>query len=454
MAEPLQVCVVGHTNTGKTSFVRTLLQNTDFGEVSDRPSTTRDVRRADLKLGDQVVLDIFDTPGLEDGLGLYEYLQELVVEQGDMRHNGPEQIKAFLESAAAGSEFEQEAKVLRQLLAADAAFYLIDCRDPVLPKYQDELDILRRCGKPILPVLNFTAHAEQKSGAWQQALARVNLHGWVEFDTVSLPEHGDAEIFQHLGTLLPKHRQQLQAIQQQRQAQAQQRVIAARREISELLLDVAAYAERIHSDDAEQLKQVITAMEQRVVAREQRCVSAILQVFGFQANAAVLQRLAVGKQAWQAPLFAPETLKEFGIKASKGVITGGAAGAGFDVMVGGLSLGAGTVIGAAAGGLWQSWQHYGRRIKHAVQGHSEIHIQPEIIRLLAARQQQLVQALLRRGHAAVTPLSLVNEQAEFHEPTQFKKFLSQARANPQWSTLHRERFDDSLDRARCLRLLD
>lgn len=454
MAEALKVCVVGHTNTGKTSFVRTLLQNTSFGEVSDRPSTTRDVRRAELKLGDEVVLEIFDTPGLEDGLGLYEYLQSLQADQDMSRHNGPEQIRVFLKTPAAKEDFEQEAKVLRQLLQVDAAFYLIDCRDPVLPKYQDELDILRRCGKPILPVLNFTAHADQQSAAWQQALAQVNLHGWIEFDTVSLPEHGDSEIFQHLATLLPNHRTYLQTIQQQRQLQAQQRVVAARREISELLLDVAAYSERIANDELDQLNHITAAMEQRVVAREQRSVTAILQIFGFPANAATLQRLAVGQQAWQAPLFAPETLKEFGIKASKGIVTGGAAGAGFDLMVGGLSLGAGTIIGAAAGGLWQSWQQYGRRIKHAVQGHSEIHIQPEIIRLLAARQQQLVQALMRRGHAAVTPLSLVNENAEFHEPARFKSFLARARAHPQWSTLNQEKFDDSLERSQCLRLLD
>ena len=148
MAEALQVCVVGHTNTGKTSFVRTLLQNTSFGEVSDRPSTTRDVRRAELKLGDDVVLEIFDTPGLEDGLGLYEYLQSLQTDQDRSRHNGPEQIRTFLQAPAAKRwNLSKKPKVLRQLLQVDAAFYLIDCRDPVLPKYQDELDILRRCGK-------------------------------------------------------------------------------------------------------------------------------------------------------------------------------------------------------------------------------------------------------------------------------------------------------------------
>ena len=35
----LRVAVVGHTNTGKTSLLRTLMRDVNFGEVSDRPAT-------------------------------------------------------------------------------------------------------------------------------------------------------------------------------------------------------------------------------------------------------------------------------------------------------------------------------------------------------------------------------------------------------------------------------
>ncbi|MCH8500394.1 MAG: GTPase/DUF3482 domain-containing protein [Aliidiomarina sp.] len=451
---PLRIAVVGHTNTGKTSFVRTLLQNTSFGDVSDRPSTTRDVRKAELKLDDQVVMEIFDTPGLEDGLGLYHFIQTSAEQSTSMRHNGPAQINGFLESQAAAEQFEQEAKVLRQLLNSDAAFYLIDCRDPVLPKYQDELDILRRCGKPILPVLNFTTHAENHVEDWKQALAQVNLHGWVEFDTVSLPEEGDQQLFQHLATLLPGQRQQLESVRQQRLAHAQQRLHATRQEIAELLLDTAAYCVRVENSDKDALAQTLAQMQRRVVAREQRCVQAILTIFAFPTDSASLQTLAVQSDAWQAPLFASETLKQFGIQASKGIAAGGAAGAGFDLMLGGLSLGAGTLLGAAAGGLWQGWQQYGRRLKHAVQGYSDVYIRPEIIRLLAARQQHLVQLLTRRGHAAVTPLRLVDEQAEFHEPQRFREFMQRAHQHSEWSSLHEGKFADTIERSQCLRLLE
>ena len=68
------VAVVGHTNTGKTSLLRTLARDARFGEVDDRPGTTREVRSIDLLAEEGPVLQLFDTPGLEDAVALTEHL--------------------------------------------------------------------------------------------------------------------------------------------------------------------------------------------------------------------------------------------------------------------------------------------------------------------------------------------------------------------------------------------
>ena len=75
------------------------------------------------------------------------------------RLDGPARVARFLEGSEARQRFEQEAKVLRQLLASDAGLYVIDAREPVLAKYRDELSVLASCGKPLLPVLNFVSNA-------------------------------------------------------------------------------------------------------------------------------------------------------------------------------------------------------------------------------------------------------------------------------------------------------
>ena len=107
---PLHIAVVGHTNAGKTSLLRTLTRNVQFGEVSNRPGTTRHAEQVDLVVASKVAVRYYDTPGLEDSIALLDYLNSL---PGDSR---PDRVRAFLQGPEARGLFEQEAKVLRNLL--------------------------------------------------------------------------------------------------------------------------------------------------------------------------------------------------------------------------------------------------------------------------------------------------------------------------------------------------
>ena len=113
---PLKLAVVGHTNVGKTSLLRTLTRDVGFGEVSHRPSTTRHVEGARLSVDGEPLLDLYDTPGLEDAIALLDYLERL--ERPGERLDGPARLARFLEGSEARQRFEQEAKVLRQLLTS------------------------------------------------------------------------------------------------------------------------------------------------------------------------------------------------------------------------------------------------------------------------------------------------------------------------------------------------
>ncbi|MEK6736942.1 MAG: GTPase, partial [Pseudomonadota bacterium] len=44
----LNIAVVGHTNTGKTSLIRTMLRSTEFGMIEDAAGTTRHVEQATI----------------------------------------------------------------------------------------------------------------------------------------------------------------------------------------------------------------------------------------------------------------------------------------------------------------------------------------------------------------------------------------------------------------------
>ncbi|MES2819052.1 MAG: GTPase/DUF3482 domain-containing protein [Pseudomonadota bacterium] len=438
MNRPLKLALVGHTNVGKTSLLRTLTRDVGFGEVSHRPSTTRHVEGARLSVDGQALLELYDTPGLEDAIALLDYLERL--ERPGERLDGPARLARFLDSAEARQRFEQEAKVLRQLLASDAGLYVIDAREPVLAKYRDELAVLAMCGRPLLPVLNFVAGAHHRETDWREALARLGLHALIRFDSVAPPLDGERRLYQSLALLLEHARPQLERLIADHEAQVQARRQGGVRLIAELLLDCAACRRRVEADAA--LEQpAIDALRTTIRQREQRCVEALLRLYAFRQEDASAQALPLLDGRWGDDLFNPETLRQLGIQVGGGMAAGAAAGAGLDLLVGGISLGAATLMGALIGGGAQTLRGYGGRLLGKLKGQRELTVDDAVLRLLALRQSRLLRALESRGHAALGVIALEVPAAE--EPLQQRwregklpPALHKARAHPEWSALN------------------
>lgn len=194
--QPIRIAVVGHTNAGKTSLLRTLTRRVDFGEVSQRPGTTRHVESADLDVNGEAAVRFFDTPGLEDAVALREHLAGF-----DAQATPPERIRQFLRGPEAHGVFEQEAKVLRTMLDIDAAFLVIDVREPVLPKFRDEIELLNSCARPVLPVLNFVRDAASREPAWKELLSAYGLHVQVRFDAAAPFVGAEQDLYDDLATL-------------------------------------------------------------------------------------------------------------------------------------------------------------------------------------------------------------------------------------------------------------
>ncbi|MBC3386149.1 GTPase/DUF3482 domain-containing protein [Pseudomonas sp. SWRI179] len=431
--KPLKLAVVGHTNVGKTSLLRTLTRDVGFGEVSHRPSTTRHVEGARLSVDGEALLELYDTPGLEDAIALLDYLERL--ERPGERLDGPARLARFLEGSEARQRFEQEAKVLRQLLASDAGLYVIDAREPVLAKYRDELEALASCGKPLLPVLNFVSSAQHREPDWREALARLGLHALVRFDSVAPPEDGERRLYESLALLLEGARGQLERLVADQQAQRLARQQSAARLIAELLIDCAACRRSVASD-TELERQAIGELRNAVRQREQRCVEALLQLYAFRPQDAAAGDLPLLDGRWGDDLFNPETLKQLGVRVGGGIAAGAAAGAGVDLLVGGLTLGAAALAGAIVGGTLQTARSYGNRLMGKLKGQRELTVDDSVLRLLALRQGQLLQALNLRGHAALDSIRIATPQDKTWREGKLPEALNKARAHPQWSSLN------------------
>lgn len=436
---PLKIAVVGHTNTGKTSLMRTLTRNVSFGEVSDRPATTRHVEGATLTIQGRPVMELYDTPGLEDSIALLEHLDSLRGQERN-RRVGLDIVHQFLAGPDSHGRFAQEAKALRQVLASVLVLYVIDARDRVLGKHQDELEILARCAKPVVPVLNFVASPEAQTGIWREHLSQVNMHAVAEFDTVVLDEFSERRLLEKIRTLLDRHHETLDALIQERQRQRQELIRTSSLLVADLLIDAAAYSMTVPTHQTAVSTQQIETLKNRVRAREQQCVDQLLALHQFRSEDYVGLDLPLLNGQWGTDLFSPAALKQFGVHTGSAAAAGAMVGLTLDAMVGGLSLGAGAALGAAIGALAGAGRLHGRRLLDRLRGHGELRCDNATLALLQTRQNALIRVLLQRGHASMTPIELI-QHPHAHSTegsslrSQLAPLLDAARIRPEWSRL-------------------
>ena len=429
----ISLAVVGHTNVGKTSLLRTLTRRADFGEVADRPGTTRHVEAINLKVDGRTALRFVDTPGLEDATALLEHLQQM-----DASLPRGERVRAFLRGALAQGEFEQEAKVLRCLLDVDAGLLVIDARDTPLPKFAAEIEILMLCGRPLLPVLNFVRDATSQEPAWRALLASHGLHAHLRFDAVAPFIGAEANLYSDLGALLPDQRTQLQAVIDHLGVERVNRHRAGLRLVAELLLGLAALresgAQTTLADTGTKLT-FIRSFRAQVAARTRRAMDQLLALHGFGRDTAEAAELPQLAGRWDDDLFNPEGLKRAGQQFGTGAAIGGAIGLVADVALAGLSLGAAASLGAAVGAMAsQGIGPLGRKLANKLRGVQELSLEDGTLLRLASQQLSLLDALEQRGHAAFDILR--NEAGQAGHAVDgpvLLRALRPARAHPEWA---------------------
>ncbi|QEY26595.1 GTPase/DUF3482 domain-containing protein [Neisseria zalophi] len=418
--KPLSLAVVGHTNTGKTSLLRTLLRDSQFGEVKNAAATTRHVEEAVISDGSRALVCLYDTPGLEDAGGVLDWLEDHTSNRAD----GVERLQQFLDSPEAAGDFNQEAKVLRQLLQSDMALYVIDAREPVLNKYKDELTVLSWCAKPVMPVFNFIGG--QDLNEWATMLARRGLHVHSGFDTVAFDFEGEIRLWDNLATMLPD-RGILDDLMGMRRREWQKLDRDARLDIAHFLIDVAAYRQEI--DEHDNPEPVLQTMQASVRQLERQLQRQLFQTYRFYHSEIDTGDWAL--KAFHQDPFDGELLKEYGIRIGTGAATGALIGMGVDMMTLGGSLGLGTAIGSVLGGVLPNMQ----TISDKLSGRQTLHIDPETVTLLAARALDLLHALQKRGHAAQAQIEMLSGKTPW-QPAKLPPELNKARSQAKWSSLN------------------
>ncbi|PTQ87795.1 GTPase/DUF3482 domain-containing protein [Nitrosomonas ureae] len=426
----LNIAVVGHTNTGKTSLIRTMLRSTEFGIIEDAAGTTRHVEQATISANNEPILNLYDTPGLEDSRALFAQIKKL---QARSKLSPPIQIlEQFVTDISVSDPLEQEAKVIRQVLRSDILLYIIDVREPFLEKYRLELEILTQSGKPIIPVFNFIAGHDQELTKWRQHLTAFHMHATLEFDTVAFTFDAEKRLYQKMQTLLESHYDRLQKLIDYRATLWNQLCLSGAKRIAELIANVACYRESKATKNnliADSL--IENRLHDFVRKAEQHCLHDLLAIFNFSEKDVEIQNIPVSNGQWQLDIFAPGILKAYGLDVGSAAAKGAAAGVGIDLMVGGMSLGAASALGAIAGAGWSTFKRYGDEIKATVKGTKWQCADETTLQVLYLRQKHLLKKLMHRGHAAQDTLQ-VDKADDEKLPNDWSKLISTLRQNPSW----------------------
>ena len=422
----ISLLVVGHANTGKTSLIRTLLRKQDFGEVSDRAGTTRHVESVKINIGQEAIITLTDTPGFEDSIGLWDIRHS----EAFRAYQGADWLQPFCESHFAQDEFEQEAKILKQLTKADIILYVIDIRQAPLGKYLDELALLASANKPIIPILNFSASPSAHLEAWRHVLAERHLHAVIKYDTVAFYFEDEKRLYQSIQSLMPEQYDAIKHLIESREEAAQLRQTMAANQLAELILKAASTRLECSSYPPKPVESSV--FEDKIRALESHYIKNLLRLYEFQAEDLKATPLAIKNDRWQQDIFDAETLKEWGIETSTSALTGAAIGAGIDVMSAGLTLGTATTIGAILGATWKTGQRYKDTLKSKLTKRYYLCLDKATLTLLCLRGLTAIHHLHQRGHASQQAYELANQAQDDELIDQIKPYWKQAQQHPEW----------------------
>jgi hypothetical protein len=359
------LALLSHTNVGKTTLARTLLRK-DIGAVMDRAHVTETAEahvllRSDA--GDELVL--WDTPGFGDSVRLLRRLEQ-----------SGQPLGWFLTQVwdrLADRPFWCSQQAMRTARdAADVVLYVANAtEDPETAGYvAPELRILQWLGKPTLVLLNQlgtrsdpareAATARRWEALFEGSEATV-VRGVLSFDGFArcwLQEHA---LLQAIGPCLPEVRQpafaRLRAAWAARDAEVLRRSAST---IATQMARVAADAERVPepslADKARGLWRGGVAAASPAEERAQRVLlerldaavrtgtSELVALHGLTGGASedILTQLGRG--------FATERALDADRAGVIGaIVTGAVSGLAADLAAGGLTFGAGALIGGVAG---------------------------------------------------------------------------------------------------------
>lgn len=335
--------VVGDVNHGKSSVVATLAEN-DEVRISDRPGETRVCQR--IAFEDLFVF--YDTPGFQNAREALAALEPARTAAAPL-----EIFRGFVAQHAQHPQFTAECQLLRPILDGAGVIYVINGSEPIRPRYEAEMEILRLTGRLHLAIIN-CHQVSTHMAAWRERLQQYCAVR--EFNALYATFADRISLLKTLAHREQGWQPKLETAIRRLETQWEQRLDQCASILSDLLRECLPHAEHEAEEtgsDAPQRQR--TRLEQRyreaIARKENRAHRELLEVFRHRL-------VSTEAGVFDADLFSDRTWRLLGLTTRQiatlaglvGGVAGAKVGAVVDLAAGGASVLLGTVLGGATGG--------------------------------------------------------------------------------------------------------
>ncbi len=348
--------VVGRVNMGKSAVIATLLEidDNELVRVSPTPGETTRCQPHRVVFGGRECIRFIDTPGFSRPVEAMREIQRL----HGAGTPGLETLRKFV--AQLGRDFSDEKQLLDPLLVGAGVLYVVDPAKPLRDDFLAEMEILRWTGRPRLALLNRRDGATgADEDAWKSRLGGAfNLVRSFDAHHARYPERlrllrALLEIEENHRGLLGETIRLVESEWRQRREEAAEVLIMFLE--SALGLRVSATLEErdllVPSRRDKKTEELTRRYFARLAEIEQVCFKGLLEIHRHHLLKADTDPAAF----CGIDLESAETWSKWGLGRGQlsalSAVVGGSAGLAVDAATGGLTHGAGALLGTLGGGL-------------------------------------------------------------------------------------------------------
>ena len=286
---PILICIVGHTNHGKTSTIHTLLDKS-LGKTEEvwvnGPDKTKNIIPFRVSKEGLDRAYVFDTPGFTNlDLRLAEYgtrfgrsptIDELIESQKGMPQEADELLR----------------RTLLQIQKSHLIIQVLDSReDPCNQTYLDEINFLKSCGVPLIVSMNFIHRTDTKREEWQKTIRSLGVSNIIQFDAHTRTWEDEQDLFKCIRPLLCDtdhkrlHQEFMDFWTELREAASDEARTGTAEDIRQLLVNVARHKTKVSfvkdGNRNEEQSEAQERFKREIMGMVNETFSKVLSRFGF-----------------------------------------------------------------------------------------------------------------------------------------------------------------------------